>query len=91
MRQSDLTYETIEATLRVNLDEAIWALIEGRASAEATACAREALGALRAKQVDGIILGCTEIPLLLGQDADALDLVNPAEVLAEAAVRYALT
>lgn len=91
MRQFALTYEEIESALRVKLDEAIWALIEGRASAQATACAREAIVALRAKQVDGIILGCTEIPLLLGQDAEAPDLVNPAEVLAESAVRHALT
>lgn len=90
MRPFNLTYETIEANLRVRLDEAIWALMEGRERAESTACAQEAIAALRAKQVDGIILGCTEIPLLLGKDADAPDLVNPAQVLAEAAVRYAL-
>lgn len=90
MRPFNLTYETIEANLRVRLDEAIWALMEGRERAESTACAQEAIAGLRAKQVDGIILGCTEIPLLLGKDADAPDLVNPAQVLAEAAVRYAL-
>jgi aspartate/glutamate racemase len=39
MRQFNLTFETIEAPLRVRLDEAIWALMEGRESAEATACA----------------------------------------------------
>lgn len=90
MRQFNLTYETIEAKLRVRLDEAIWALMEGRESAESTACAREAIATLRAKKVDGIILGCTEISLLLGKHADAPDLMNPAQVLAEAAVRYAL-
>ena len=39
---------------------------------------------------DGVILGCTEIPLLLGLAADAPDLLNPAALLAEAAVRHAL-
>ena len=91
MRQLNLTYEAIEATLRVRVDEAIWALMEGRESAESTACVQEVIATLRAKKVDGIILGCTEIPLLLGQDAYAPDLVNPAQVLAEAAVRHALT
>lgn len=44
-----------------------------------------------AKKLDGIILGCTEIPLLFREEANAPDLVNPAELLAEATVQYALT
>ena len=38
----------------------------------------------------GVVLGCTEIPLLLGEDADTKDLVSPAALLAEAAVRMAI-
>jgi aspartate/glutamate racemase len=40
--------------------------------------------------VDGVVLGCTEIPLLLGDKAEAKDLVNPVALLAEAAVRLAM-
>jgi aspartate/glutamate racemase len=40
--------------------------------------------------VDGIILGCTEIPLLLRENGDEPDLVNPAQLLAEATVKHAL-
>jgi aspartate/glutamate racemase len=36
------------------------------------------------------VLGCTEIPLLLPDGGDAADLINPASLLADAAVRYAL-
>ena len=54
------------------------------------AAARAVVGALRAAGVDGVVLGCTEIPLLLGEAADAGDLVNPLALLAEATVRYAL-
>jgi aspartate/glutamate racemase len=43
-----------------------------------------------ARSVDGIILGCTEIPLLLGDAAGASDLVNTLQLLAEAAVNHAL-
>jgi aspartate racemase len=46
--------------------------------------------ALRARGVDGVILGCTEIPLLLPAELDAPDVVNPTALLAEAAVRYAM-
>jgi aspartate racemase len=46
--------------------------------------------AFRARGVDGVILGCTEIPLLLRESADAADLINPAQLLSEATVRDAL-
>jgi aspartate/glutamate racemase len=36
------------------------------------------------------VLGCTEIPLLMREAAEAADLLNPAALLAEAAVRLAL-
>jgi aspartate racemase len=49
-----------------------------------------AVEALRARAVDGIVLGCTEIPLLMREAAEAADLLNPAALLAEAAVRLAL-
>jgi aspartate racemase len=78
------------AALQLELDEAIFALMEGRAPAEAHTTARSAVDGLRAHEVDSIILGCTEIPLLLGADAESADLINPAQLLAEAVVRYAI-
>ena len=52
--------------------------------------AMEAVEIFRARDVDGIILGCTEIPLLLGDAAHATDLINPGQLLAEAAVKFAM-
>ena len=40
--------------------------------------------------VDAVILGCTEIPLLLRDESDAPDLISPAALLADAAVRFAI-
>ena len=79
----------IDTGLRAKLDGAIMKLMEGRNDSASTALAREAIATLRAKKVDGIILGCTEIPLLLHEYGDASDLVNPAQLLAEATVKYA--
>jgi aspartate racemase len=65
--------------------------MEGRAGRDADDIAREALDALRARAVDGIVLGCTEIALLLGEtDKSAPDLLDPLELLAEAAVEHAV-
>ena len=52
--------------------------------------AHEAVDYLRSQQVDGIILGCSELPLLLGSETDARDILNPSQLLAEAAVKKAL-
>ncbi len=50
---------------------------------------RVAIAALRSREVDGIILACTEFPLALSAPLDT-DIINPAELLAEAAVCAAL-
>ena len=83
--------ETIAGELRTRLDAAIEKVMEGRDDAESVRTAHEALDELRARRVDGIILGCTEIPLLLGETANAPDLLNPLQLLANAAVNHALT
>jgi aspartate racemase len=85
-----IVYEMIAGELRAKLNESITKVMEGRDDTESTAIAEEAIAALRAREVDGIILGCTEIPLLLHDGVDAPDLINPAQLLAEAAVKYAL-
>ena len=71
------------------LDGAILRLTEGRTTAAHRAAAQAAVDAVRAQGVEATILGCTEIPLLLGDSVDAKDLVNPAQLLAEAAIRRA--
>jgi aspartate racemase len=86
----NIACETIDGELRGRLDASIIKVMEGRDDADSAATAREAIAALRAKQVEGIVIGCTEIPLLLGAAADQPDLVNPAQLLAEAAVKFAM-
>jgi aspartate racemase len=76
--------------LRERVDAVVLPFMAGQGGPEAAAPVRGAVAWLRAQGVDGSILGCTELPLLLGAEADAPDLLNPAELLAEAAVRAAL-
>ena len=90
LRDRGVRCETVDATLQSGLDAGIRALMEGRDGPAETASARAAVQALRAARVEGVVLGCTEIPLLLGPDAEAGDLVNPVALLAEAAVRHAI-
>jgi len=82
--------ETIGMTLRSELDRAIRAVMEGRDNRASTVVARQAVSDLRARHVDGIVLGCTEIPLLLRETANSPDLLDPLGLLARAAVREAM-
>src|SRR5262249_41415383 len=86
-----IAYETLDADVQAALDAAIFRAMEGRDDAGSAAAARRAVSALRARGVDGLILGCTELPLLLREDTEAEDLINPGQLLAEAAVKLALS
>ena len=90
LEQRGMRCATIDTDLQVGLDGGIRAVAEGRESPADSAAARAAVGALRTAGVDGIVLGCTEIPLLLGEAGDVGDLVNPLALLAEATVRFAI-
>jgi aspartate racemase len=90
LEEQGIACECISQELSARLDQAILRLMAGEVGSTEKAIAIEAVDVLRVKQVDGIILGCTEIPLLLQEQGNAADLINPAQLLAEAAVRYAL-
>jgi aspartate racemase len=75
--------------LRGRVDAVVLPFMAGQGGPEAAAPVREAVDWLRAQGVDGSILGCTELPLLLGDEAGAPDLLNPVVLLAEAAVKAA--
>ena len=91
LEQRGLAWEGIDAEFQLPLDAAIMMVMEGRVDAWATEQARRALMELRARGVDGIILGCTEIPFLLQAELDDPTLLNPIALLAEAAVRHAMS
>jgi aspartate racemase len=88
LERTGMVCELIDTELQSDLNTDIQALMEGRPDHGA---AHRALEVLRARGVDGIIPGCTEIPLLLGDAMNAPDLVNPVQLLVEAAVRLTAT
>src|SRR5262245_16339412 len=86
----EVACEEIDATLQQGVDAGIQAVMEGTVGKRHADAARTAVHVLRARSVEAVVLGCTEIPLLLGDEADAPDLVSPAALLADAAVRFAI-
>lgn len=85
-----IAYEVASEDAREDLDAAILRLMEGRDGEAERAAASRALTEVRGRDVPATVLGCTEIPLLLGDAADADDLINPNALLAREAVRVAL-
>ncbi len=93
LERKNISFETLcekAGGLRDKLDQAILGLMAGQVGVESRKLAIEAVNTLRATGVDGVILGCTEIPLLLGEASQAPDLINPVQLLAEAAVKAAI-
>ena len=90
LSQRGIACEQIDAPLQLRLDAGIQAVMEGREGKDEREAARDAVRVLRARRIDAVVLGCTEIPLLLGDESEAPDLISPAALLAEAAVRFAI-
>lgn len=82
--------ETVPAKLTEELDHAIFAVMEGKEDEESRRTAIRAIEYFRQKNIDVIILGCTELPILLGEKADEENILNPSELLAEAAVKKSI-
>ena len=65
-------------------------LVRGRIEAHSRRDLQRIIESLADRGCDAVVLGCTEIPLLLGADDLQPDLINPAALLAEAAVRFSI-
>ena len=91
MDRMGIAYETIDNELQNKLNQAIFRIMEGQENEPDRVIAMEAINQLRNKNVDGIIPGCTEIPLLLKENMDAPDILNPAQLVAEAAIKFCLS
>lgn len=91
LKEIGIAFETIDRNLQEKLDASVMKVMEGSDDMSDHKIAMQAILELRKKYVDGIIPGCTEIPLLLKENANDADLVNPAKLLAEAAVKFSLS
>jgi aspartate racemase len=91
VEKMDLTPLTLQGDLFEQLNRAIMTVMEGRDGDEETHIAQQAVNQLRHQGAEGVILGCTEIPLLLKTSLPAKDLLNPGALLAESAVEYAIS
>lgn len=90
LEQAGVRWEALPNDMLPALYRAVLAVTEGRAGKEENRIARAGLAHLRALHVDSIILACTEIPFMLHEQNAEADVINPLQLLAEAAVHFAL-
>ena len=83
--------EIIPDDLADDIDKSVFKVMEGEDPRRLKKPAIDAVKYLRGRNTDGIILGCTEVPLLLGNKVEEKDLINPSQLLAEAAVKFAIS
>lgn len=64
-------------------------LVYGRFYSEACAYFSEVIGELKSQGCDAVVLGCTEIPLLISQENSPLPILDSTRLLARAALKKA--
>ena len=80
-----------EEPMRDQLNDAIFdELCQGIFNAQTTRLFLQAIDDLKAKGADCVILGCTEIPLIITSDNSPLPVLDSTRLLARQAVREAL-
>jgi aspartate racemase len=65
-------------------------LVRGRQTAEALAYVQQVIGEFKSQGCDAVVLGCTEIPLLISDRESPLPTLDSTRTLARAALWYAL-
>ncbi len=79
------------AEQRERIDQIIMdELVYGKFTPESLSYFIEVIGRLKAAGCDAVVLGCTEIPLLVTQESSPLPTLDSTRILARAAVRNAV-
>jgi len=65
-------------------------LVLGRQTVEALAYCQQVIEDLKSQGCDAVVLGCTELPLLISERESALPTLDSTRTLARAALRHAL-
>jgi len=77
---------------RAEIDRFIFEeLVYGLRTPEAVACFQRAIGRMKEQGCDAVVLGCTEIPLIIDDSNAQLPTLDSTRLLARAALRRAVT
>jgi aspartate racemase len=80
------THEERDETNRIIMDE----LVRGIFKPEAIACYQRVISRMKDEGCDAVVLGCTEIPLIMNDTNSPLPTLDSTRLLAQAALRHAV-
>ena len=87
-----IDYLRPEPSERDEIDRLIWEeLVNGRITADALAYFQRVIERMKRDGCDGVVLGCTEIPLLVNDGNSPLPTLDSTRLLARAALLHAVT
>ena len=90
LERAGLEYDLPELSERDRINEIIFQeLVKGVLRTDSRAEVRAIIGRLGEKGCDAVILGCTELPLLIEQPDSPLPILDSTRLLARAALRLA--
>jgi aspartate racemase len=84
-------YLVPDADARVRIDEIIFdELVNGIFTDQSRTYLQQVIGRMSHEGCDAVVLGCTEIPLLINDISSPLPTLDSTRILARAALRHAL-
>ena len=87
-----IDYLRPEPSERDEIDRLIWEeLVNGRITADALAYFQRVIERMKRDGCDGVVLGCTEIPLLVNDGNSPLPTLDSTRLLARAALHHAVS
>jgi aspartate racemase len=87
-----IDYVRPEPSERDEIDRLIWEeLVNGRITADALAYFQRVIERMKRDGCDAVVLGCTEIPLLVNDGNSPLPTLDSTRLLARAALQHAVT
>ena len=90
LKAKDLSYQSPNPHEQKRLDNIIWQeLLHGSACAESIKYYQDVIARYRNLGCDGVILGCTEIPLIINEENSTLPVLDSTRLLAHAALDFA--
>ncbi|HMY55730.1 MAG TPA: aspartate/glutamate racemase family protein, partial [Candidatus Obscuribacter sp.] len=88
----DIAFETPDETDKREINRIIFdELVSGVFLDQSRIYIQDVISALRRRGCDGVILGCTELPLIIEQQDSVLPILDSTRLLARKALRYSFS
>lgn len=88
----DIGYQIPSPLDRSRIDQIIFdELVNGIFRSDSLGVISVAISRMKAEGCDAVVLGCTELPLLIGNETSPLPVLDSTRLLARAAIRHSIT